>query len=582
MAKQKQNLSDGLRVERVDDIPLLIRSIQKIGIGEILDQEIKVHKNWEGLSLGKLAEIWLCYILSEGDHRLNQLEAWAMERIMTLSALYEGEQLSRTNFTDDKLGLLLDYLSKSTYWMKIEQEVNKKIVRVYKLLNSKKEHPVIRLDATVGQSHKKPEENGLFQFGRSKQFNPALSQFNLMVSTMDSEINGFAYPVASMVMPGNTADDTLYLPILEQTKKSLPGKEGLLVVGDKKLGSRSNRGQIVRGGDLYLCPLSQRQISLPQLSLLLAEHEKEVKKIIINEKELGRGFEYKTKVKSKEGEEYFEWEERRIAIKSNSYAHSQYTAFKKRLSRAKEQLGRLLVRKQKRTVPKTAIELRLKVEEILKKERVRDYIKITINKKISEKKMRAYRGKKGRTEQVEHLELLVELDKEKIAEFKKMCGWNVYGTNLSGQQMDMQAVVMMYRNQYQIESRFNDLKNKVTKLLPIYLQKEDRVKSLINFMMLGLKVIAAMEIKSAGQLKKKQKELTGIYAGNPKRGNKKPSAKMMLTRLKGISASILIEGGQLKYRGLTTIDATQKEILKLLGLKPAFYEELILKFNLRI
>jgi hypothetical protein len=576
MAKQKQILSEGLRVERIDDIPLLISLIQKIEVGKILDQEIKVHNNWEGLSLGKLAEIWLSYILSEGDHRLNQLEGWAMERIMTLRSLYEGEQLSRTNFTDDKLGLLLDYLDKSDYWSKVEQEVNKKIIRVYKILQPKNRLPVIRLDATVGQSHKKPEENGLFQFGRSKQFNPALSQFNLMVSTMDSEINGFAYPIASLVNPGNTADDILYLPILEQTKKSLSSKEGLLIVGDKKLGSQSNREQIVKGGDYYLCPLSRKQIPLTKLSQLIGENE--VNKVVKDGKEIGIGFEYNVNIKKREQDG--EWKERRIAIKSNSYARSQIVAFEKRLERAKAQLENLLVRKQRRTIPKTEEELKLKVSSILKKEKIHDCLKIIINKKVTEKSVRAYRGKKATTKQVKHLELSVELNEEKIEEFKKTCGWNVYGTNLSEQKMNMTSVVMMYRDQYQIESRFNDLKNKVTKLLPLYLQKESRIKSLINFMMLGLKVVAAIEIKSAEQLKKKQKELTGIYAGNPKRGNNKPSAKMMLARLKGISISVLIQDGKLLHKALTPLDDTQKKILKLLGVKNALYEELISKINL--
>ena len=140
----------------------------------------------------------------------------------------------------------------------------------------------------------------------------------------------------------------------------------------------------------------------------------------------------------------------------------------------------------------------------------------------------------------------------------------------------------MYRGQYQIESRFNDLKNKVTKLMPVFLQKESRVRGLINFMMIGLKAICGMEITVANKLKKENKILTGIYAGNPKRGTEKPTAKMMLSRFTGISISVFMEKGKVKFIGLTPLDEVQLKILRLLGFKEDVYSGLVDKMNLKL
>ena len=66
--------SPSLTVERIDDIPLLLAQLERMGIRELLDLHCPMHGNWLGLSLGWTATLWLTHLLSEGDHRLNQVE----------------------------------------------------------------------------------------------------------------------------------------------------------------------------------------------------------------------------------------------------------------------------------------------------------------------------------------------------------------------------------------------------------------------------------------------------------------------------------------------------------------------------
>jgi len=54
--------------------------MKQIGLPELIDERFKPPGNWQGLSPGEVMSGWLAYILPEGDHRLNQAEAWAQER----------------------------------------------------------------------------------------------------------------------------------------------------------------------------------------------------------------------------------------------------------------------------------------------------------------------------------------------------------------------------------------------------------------------------------------------------------------------------------------------------------------------
>lgn len=74
-----------MKTERVDDIPILLAQLERMGVQELLDQHFHTHGNWQGLSLGCVAVIWLSHILSQADHRLNQVQPWVESHLDTLS-----------------------------------------------------------------------------------------------------------------------------------------------------------------------------------------------------------------------------------------------------------------------------------------------------------------------------------------------------------------------------------------------------------------------------------------------------------------------------------------------------------------
>ena len=65
----------GLKIstERVDDIPVILAILLKMDIPNQIDSCFKTHGNREGLSLGWLITVWLVYIISQQDHRMNHV-----------------------------------------------------------------------------------------------------------------------------------------------------------------------------------------------------------------------------------------------------------------------------------------------------------------------------------------------------------------------------------------------------------------------------------------------------------------------------------------------------------------------------
>ena len=96
--------------ERVDDLPVIIALLLKMHVAELIDQHFPTNGNRTGLSLGQMCVIWLTFILTQADHRLNQVEPWVAEHRQTLSGCL-GCQVEPRDCTDDRLATGLDYLS---------------------------------------------------------------------------------------------------------------------------------------------------------------------------------------------------------------------------------------------------------------------------------------------------------------------------------------------------------------------------------------------------------------------------------------------------------------------------------------
>jgi transposase len=141
-----------------------------------------------------------------------------------------------------------------------ERALNQHLLHVYDLQPDR-----MRLDSTTASGYWSVTEDGLFQFGHSKDHRPDLPQVKVMLSALDP----LGLPVATEVVPGQRADDPLYIPAIARVREGL-GRRGLLYVGACKMGALETQAFLQAGRDYYLCPLSELQMPSMGLAAYLA------------------------------------------------------------------------------------------------------------------------------------------------------------------------------------------------------------------------------------------------------------------------------------------------------------------------
>lgn len=549
--------------ERVDDIPLLVAEFEKSKLSELLNQFFPDHGNWLGLSSGKVTVGFLTYILSCSDHRISHVETWAKERLNTLQFSLDTDYLSAKDFTDDKLGSLLDRYSDENCWKNFEHTHNQNLINVY---NLKPETEAIRLDAMITQSHR--EAKGDFQFGHSKQHRADLPQLKTMIATLDP----LSMPLCSVTVSGNTADDVLYLPVINELLENLPLLEQLFV-GDSKMGSIKARGTIQKKEHYYLVPLSKKQCKEDQLLAYLAEKPTDLVQLRSQDKDgigeiKAEAFEKMVRVENEALG--ICWEERRLIVYSPTYAERQKIGLETRLDKGLKALNLILKSKQGRKQPQTLVDLEQMVNNILKQYRVGGLIDIQIKEEISTKRVRKHLDRPTEIRKSAHFTLDFEVNRKAKAQKINQLGWRVYACNAPMSCLNTSDAILCYRNEYKIEHKFNELLNKITALMPVFIQKEHRIKSLIRLLLLALKYVSLIEYQVRNELKVTNQIVKELYPGNPTRATDKPTANMLLRAFKNITL-VIIPMGNKNFIKVSDLKPIQLKVLELLKIPPEIY-----------
>src|SRR5712691_2743278 len=376
--------------ERVDDIPLLLAQMQRMGIADLLDEHFPTHGNRTGLSLGAVTVIWLTHVLSQADHRMNHVQPWAERRLETLRACSDG-RLAVRDLGDDRLADVLRHLSDDERWRAFEGELTGQLVRVYDL-----HADCVRLDSTTASSYGAVSEDGLLQLGHSKDHRPDLGQLKVMLATLDP----LGMPLATEVLAGQRADDPLYLPAIARVRACL-NTPGLLYVGDCKMAALETRASIQAAGDYYLCPLSAQHLPPERLAQHLAALRESSQPLIAVQRTgadgqthcIAQGYECsKTLTAQLEGVPST-WTERRLLVRSQVAARAAETALHARLGQAQTALAELVLRRQGKPVPTSRAAVEQAVAETVAHFRVEGLLRVTVSEQLSEQPVRAYRDR---------------------------------------------------------------------------------------------------------------------------------------------------------------------------------------------
>ena len=551
------------KTERVDDIPVLIGAFKKSALINTLEQHFPDHGSWKGISGGKVTVGFLTYILSCSDHRLSHVETWAAQRLITLKYCLDSPKMTCKDFTDDKLGSLLDKFSDDEKWTKFEHTHNQQLINVYNLDVASE---AIRLDAMITQSHRKA--SGDFQLGHSKQHRADLPQLKTMVATLDP----LAMPLFSLTVSGNTADDVLYLPVIKALMANLHLLHQLFV-GDAKMGSLIIRSFLQLNNQYYLTPLSKKQCTPSQLAEYLAQKPEALIPITTKDKKgvtilKAQAFELTEQIEDETNG--ICWEERRIIVYSPTYAKAQQISFENRLIKAQNDLALILVASQGRKKLRTKAEVQAAITQILTKHQVKKFIKVKINEHIETKTVRKYKDRPEQIRATSHFDLEISLNETAKEEHLQKLGWRAYACNAPKEKLDAKAVVECYRNEYKIEHKFDELLNKITALMPVYLGKPNRIRGLIRLLLFALKYVSLIQYQVRSELKTTKQSLKELYPGNPGRATDKPTTNMILSAFKNIHLTIVAIENKI-YVKIEDLKPIQQKILDLLKIPPETY-----------
>lgn len=552
-----------INTERVDDIPLLLAQEERMGIADLIDEHFVPHGNWQGLSPGKTTVVWLGHILSEVDHRLSHVRPWAAKLVGTL-AICLGQAVTELDFTDDRLAQLLTDFGDDERWVRFEAALNGRLLRVYDLQAER-----VRLDSTTASGYRQVTEDGLFQFGHSKDRSASgQPQIKIMLSGLDP----LGLPVVTQVVAGNRSDDPLYIPAVHQVRQSL-GRSGLLYVGDCKLPSRETRAFIQAGGDYYLGPLSKVQLPDEILQTYLEpvwrgkQSLEEVYRTpaASEPKLIAEGYEREEPMSVALNGQTVAWTERRLVIRSAEQVKAQKASLHARLEKAQMALATLNEHKPGRKIYREVAPMQQKVEAILKQHKVSGLIAVQYEQR------ELITSPKGKPKPV--VLVHTEQDQAAVQQAEARMGWRVYVTNQPKEQLSLEQAVLAYRDEYIVEHSFGRLKGKPLSLSPMYLQDDQRATGLVRLLSLGLRVLTLLEFEVRRRLAQKKETLSGVYAGNPKRATPRPSAELLLEAFEHITLTVVTTGQQVR-RHLTPLSETQRKILTLLDLPPTIYTQL--------
>ena len=421
--------------ERIDSLPLLIYWLKQMQVDVSIDRVVKQpHGNWEGLSCGEVALVCVAYVVIACTHFLSPMETWARKHLQSLSQAL-GKPVRAEDFSDDRLAIMLSRLG---------DEQRQQMLRAYALPSD-----TARIDMTTVSVHHDPSsDDGLMQYGHSKDHRPDLRQFKQVLGTLDP----VGLPLATATVSGEQADDPLYIPVWERLVATI-GRPGFLVVGDSKLASLANRAHIQSQHGFYLAPLPLTGHSPAELQAWVLKPPVKPQAIRLpgqapTEAAVGQGFELTVACSytDPDSQAGVHWTERRLVVQSQAHALRQRAALRERLRKAESALRAL------KPAPEQA-ELEQRVAAILTRYAVGDYLELSYHEQVERRTQYVGRGRPGPKRAQQTLEsqrwsLKTQRRRAALRQFDRLAGWRLYASNTSAERLSLSAAVNCYRQEW--------------------------------------------------------------------------------------------------------------------------------------
>ena len=564
------------RIERVDSIPLILHWLKKMRVQEIIDAIWRPHGNWQGLSYGQLAVLFLTYVLHLRTHRLSGVEDWVVQHLSVLEQA-TGWHIGLKEATDDRLGILLESLGEDQdQSVRFQRQLGQHLVQAYALPGE-----IARYDTTSFSVHHAPSkvgqtDEGILHFGHSKDRRPDLLQFKQGLGTLDPA----GVPLLTATLAGNAADDPLYLPAWREMVETI-GHPDFLYVADCKAAAMATRATIDHEGGSYLFPMPMTGEVPDQLRKLVLTPPVKPEPIRLDDvtdekgepRKVGRGFIVgKEMVVRLEDGMTHTWTERWLVTQSTSHAQRQQKALQRRLRKTRDELNHLKAKKDE-----GAADFQARAERVLNRRRVADLITSTVQETITNKKQYIGPGRPGPKRPYEMVEkrqlrLQFQRDEAAIEQELQLAGWRIYVTNTPAARMSLGQAIAHYRDEWLVERGYHRFKKGSLPALPLFVRLPTRIKGLMLLLMVGLQALTLLEFVAHRELTTRQETVAGLVPGNPRMKTARPSAERILAQFTNLH--LLIEQTEPSVMGrlVETLTPLQRRLLALLNVPETIYD----------
>lgn len=563
-----------IKIERVDNLPIILVWLVKMKVAELIDSIWTPHGNWQGLSYGKLAVLFITYVIQSRTHNLSKMEKWLEDHHNVLEGA-TGWTLREKEATDDRLGILLENLGQDEEAIyKMQQKLSQHQIQAFKLPTK-----VARYDTTsFSVHHERPkpgeEVHELLRFGHSKDHRPDLLQFKQGLGTLDPA----GVPIFTDTISGEKADDGLYIPAWKAMVEAI-GSSQFLFVCDCKAANIETRATIQHKEGRYLFPtpltgdmpkwLQKQVLSQKALPIIL----KEVKDKDGRPKEYGQGFvvEVERSHQLADGTDVT-WTEQCFVTQSKTHAYRQRQGIQARLARTRKSLNSLRAKSDEDVAA-----FKQRAAQVLKRHNVTDFFTLSVTETVSKKKRYLKAGRPTPNtpyefENVRKLQLHYQELDEPIALALHMAGWRVYVTNAPADEMSLEQAVLYYRDEWQVEHGMHRFKKGALPVIPLSIRLPDRIRGLMLLLFIALQALTLIEFVARRSLQQQNTSISGLIPGNPNRTLERPSAERLLAAFDPLHL-VIDKTASTDCRFLNeALSPLQIRILDLLGLSVEIYQ----------
>jgi transposase len=567
-----------LEHERVDDVPLLFGLMQQLELAALLDAQLENHGLHQGLSNGWLTCVWLLYLLSEGDHRKAAVREWVARHRHTLARLL-GQELRETDFTDDRLAIVLRRLSKVSAWHALEAALWQRTLCVFAV-------PLagVRLDGTTTYGFHASAPDSLMQVGHSKDHRPQLGQLRLMAACAQPS----GHLLAAEVHPGNRVDDPCYQPLIERVQ-ALLGQPGLLYAGDCKMGALATRAYLAQSGDYYLVPLARGGEARHLFDGWLATFLQGAPAWELawqGARLLGAGGSFRRALhwppRPTPARPTFTWEERVLLVRSPTFFTQESQDLDARLAKAEAALLALTPPKGRgRRCFRQPAPLRAAIRQVEARYGVEGLLTVRWQRHQTKSVRQVGPGRPSPQREVRthfavrYVVTAVAREQAAVAAHRERLGWRLYATNAPEAVVAFAGVVQHYRGGWCLERDFHLLKDHPLGIQPLFVRRNDQLRGLTHLLTLGMRLLTLLEGQVRQALAQAGEGWAGLYEGQPQRRTRTPTAPLLLKAVARTDITLThVRWGSQQAWHLTPLPPVLRRLLACLNLSSWLYEQL--------